>query len=119
MKGSAIPQAEIRMSNLSENPVRNNEGARRFEIDVEGLQAFITYERKAREIVFIHTEVPPELEGGGVGSKLARAALDYAREQHLGVIPLCPFLSAFVRKHVEYQDLIAPAYRRHTLAGDD
>jgi predicted GNAT family acetyltransferase len=102
------------MSNSSENSVRNNEEARQFEIDVEGLQAFISYERKGQDIVLLHTEVPPELEGRGIGSTLARAAFDFAREQHLGVIPRCPFLSAFVQKHAEYEELIAPAFRSST-----
>lgn len=59
-------------------------------------------------ITFTHTDVPEALAGRGVGSKLARAALEYARTEKLRVVPLCPFIAAYIRKHpADYADLVA------------
>lgn len=57
-------------------------------------------------MVVIHTIVQPEHEGQGVGSALARAALDHAREKKMIVIPECEFVRAFVERHEEYQTLL-------------
>ena len=59
-------------------------------------------------MVFTHTEVDPSFEGQGVGSALARGALDDVRSRGLHIIAMCPFISAYVRRHPEYADLIAP-----------
>jgi predicted GNAT family acetyltransferase len=58
-------------------------------------------------ITFTHTLVPKELEGRGIGSKLARGALDAARAQGLKVVPKCPFIAGYIGKHAEYADLVA------------
>ena len=78
--------------------------------------AYAAYLLHDREIVFTHTEVPPSLEGRGVGSRLARAALDDARRRGLAVVPRCPFIAAFIRRHPEYRDLV-PEARREALLG--
>lgn len=57
-------------------------------------------------ITFLHTEVMPAAEGRGVGGRLARTALDDARARGLRVRPLCPFISAYIRRHPEYRDLV-------------
>jgi predicted GNAT family acetyltransferase len=87
--------------------VTHNPEKRRFEADVEGQQAMLTYFLQDRRIVFNHTEVPEALEGQGVGSRLAKAALDYAREHHLQVTPQCPFVAAYIARHAEYSSLLA------------
>ena len=93
--------------NLDNVSVTHNEEARRFEIPVNGLRALLTYRRFPERIVFDHTEVPKPLEGRGLAAKLARFALDFARANHLRVVPLCPYVSNFIRKHPEYQDLLS------------
>ena len=93
--------------NLDDIIVTNNEEARRFEATVDNLRAIVTYRRLPDRIVFNHTEVPPPLEGKGLAAKLARAALDFARANHLRVVPLCPYVSSFMRKHREYQELLS------------
>lgn len=87
--------------------VTHNEEAQRFEATVDGLHAIITYCRFPDRIVFNHTEVPPPLEGKGLAAKLSHAALDFARANHLRVVPLCPYVSSFLRKHREFQDLVS------------
>jgi predicted GNAT family acetyltransferase len=93
--------------NLDDVVATHNEEAHRFEATVDSLRALITYRRFPDRLVLPHAEVPPALEGQGSGAKLARTALDFARANHLRVIPLCPYVSSFIRKHREYQDLVS------------
>ncbi|QFZ19373.1 GNAT family N-acetyltransferase [Saccharothrix syringae] len=64
------------------------------------------YLRTPELIVFTHTEVDPAFEGRGVGSALARAALDQAREWGLRVLPQCPFIKGYIERHREYVDIV-------------
>ena len=93
--------------NLNDLMVIHNEQAHRFELDADGLRSLLTYRRFPDRIILDHTEVPQPLEGKGFAAKLARFALDFARQQHLRVVPLCPYISSFLRKHTEYQDLVS------------
>ena len=95
--------------NLDTVAVTHNEEAHRFEVNVEGLRSLLAYRLFPDRIVLHHTEVPPPIEGQGMAAKLTRAALDFARAHHLRVVPLCPYVSSFLRKHREYQDLVSSA----------
>jgi predicted GNAT family acetyltransferase len=75
----------------------------RFELRVEGLVAELTYVIHGDTIVFTHTGVPPELEGQGLGSKLAKAGLDYARANGLKIQSICSFVTHYLQRHPEYQ----------------
>jgi predicted GNAT family acetyltransferase len=86
--------------------VRNNTAQNRFELDVDGHQAVAYYRMAPGVLTFVHTEVPQELSGRGIGTKLIRGALDMVRAQGLKVVPQCPFVSAFMGKHPEYNDLL-------------
>lgn len=86
--------------------VRNNEAERRFEVEIDGRLALIDYILAGKTITFTHTEVPEAFEGQGIGSRMARTALTYAQENDLKVIPLCPFVAAYIRRHPEYQPLV-------------
>ena len=85
----------------------DNTARGRFEYPVEGRTAFVNYRRANGVVTLTHAEVPPELEGRGVGSHLVRGTLDLIREQGEKVIPACSFVAAFVRRNPEYQDLLA------------
>ncbi len=65
------------------------------------------YERRDDVIVLTHTVVEPAAEGRGVGSALARTALDRARAEGLGVVPQCEFVAAWIERHPDYSDLVA------------
>jgi predicted GNAT family acetyltransferase len=88
------------------NEVVNNPAHQRYELAVDGHIAATYYKISDRVITFIHTEVPPELGGKGIGSKLIRGALDSVRADGLKVIPQCPFVKAFIEKNPDYQDLL-------------
>jgi hypothetical protein len=86
--------------------VVNNPPQRRYELVVDGHLAAAYYELDGKVITFVHTEVPPELGGRGVGSKLVQGALDEVREGGLKVVAECPFVKAWIGKHSEYKDLL-------------
>ncbi|HKW31830.1 MAG TPA: GNAT family N-acetyltransferase [Candidatus Acidoferrum sp.] len=87
--------------------VAHNEEAHRFEAIVDGLLCFIVYRRFPDRMVLYHTEVPAPIEGQGIAARLTRAALDFARADHLRVVPVCPYVSSFLLKNREYQDLVS------------
>jgi uncharacterized protein len=88
--------------------VSNNEVKNRFELHIGGKMAFLSYQRTQREIVLTHAEVPAEMGRRGLGSKVVRAALEFARSHGLKVVPLCPFVAWYIRNHQEYADLVRP-----------
>jgi predicted GNAT family acetyltransferase len=84
----------------------NNTAKHRYELSVDGHVAATYYTLADGIITFVHTEVPPELGGRGIGSKLIKGALDQVRASGLKVIPQCPFVKAFIEKNAAYQDLL-------------
>lgn len=88
------------------NAVSDNPAHHRFELTVDGHLAATYYELADGVITFVHTEVPPELGGQGVGSKLVKGALDQVRARGLKVVAQCPFVKAWIDKHPEYADLL-------------
>jgi predicted GNAT family acetyltransferase len=86
--------------------VINNKAHHRYELAIDGHVAATYYKLADGIITFIHTEVPPELGGKGVGSKLIQSALDQVRADGLKVIAQCPFVKAFIEKHADYADLL-------------
>lgn len=84
---------------------------RRFLLELEGASAFAEYRRVGEAVMFTHTEVPRALEGRGVGRALVAGALDQVRRDGREVIPLCPFVLAYMRRHPDTHDLLAPVAR--------
>jgi predicted GNAT family acetyltransferase len=84
----------------------NNKAKHRYELAVDGHIAATCYEIADGVITFVHTEVPPELGGKGIGSRLIKGALDQVRADGLKVIAQCPFVKAFIEKNAAYQDLL-------------
>ena len=79
--------------------VKDNPAELRYEAWLDGrLAGFSEYEPHDGWLVFHHTEVGPEYEGQGVGSRLAKGALDDVRARGLKVTPTCPFISAWIRR---------------------
>jgi len=86
--------------------VSHNQEAQRFELTVNGHLAALDYIMAGEIIIFTHTGVPPAIGGRGLGTKLVKAGLDHAREKGLKVRSLCWFVSKYLRRHPEYQDLV-------------
>jgi predicted GNAT family acetyltransferase len=84
----------------------NNRAKHRYELAVEGHIAATYYEIADGVITFVHTEVPLELGGKGIGSRLIKGALDQVRTDGLKVIAKCPFVKAYIDKHPDYADLL-------------
>ncbi len=97
--------------------ISNDQVTNRFEAHIGGKTAFLAYWRMPGKLVLVHTEVPSEFAGHGIGSKLVRAGIEFAREQRLTVVPLCPFATDYIRRHQEYLDLVHPDYRARVTSG--
>ena len=98
---------------MSDVTVTNNPGESRYEAELDGRQAgFAAYQLANELIVFTHTEVDPAFEGRGVGSALARFALDEVRADGTRkVLIVCPFITGWIARHPEYAELLYGARR--------
>ena len=97
---------------MAETPnVVMNDETRRFEIRQGGDVAFAEYRLVDDHITLPHTVVPDSMGGKGIGSALAEAALTYARDNGLTVIPTCTFMAGYITRHPEWHDLVDPGYR--------
>jgi uncharacterized protein len=85
--------------------VIHNASENRFEVHIGEQIAVSNYQLQGKTITFFHVGVPHELEGQGIGSILAKAGLEYAREKSYKVIAACTFVAAHIRRHPEYQEL--------------
>jgi len=97
------------MSTDSSVEVRDVPAQHRFEaVDPAAgeVLGFLSYQRDGDRVVLVHTEVDDAAEGRGVGSTLARTALDSVRDDGLRVVAQCPFVTAYVQEHQEYADLL-------------
>ena len=84
----------------------HNQKAQRFETTIDGQTGYISYQDHDNTLTYDHTIVPQSLGGRGVGSALVKHALDFARQQHKKVVPQCSFVSSYINKHPDYQDLV-------------
>jgi predicted GNAT family acetyltransferase len=92
--------------------VEDNPDQRRFELTVDGeLAGYVAYRDEAGTRALVHTEVDPAFKGRGLGGKLASAVLDRLRERGEQIIPICPFITSYIRKHPDYLDVVAPQMR--------
>jgi predicted GNAT family acetyltransferase len=89
--------------------IRDNKAERRFEMRAGDDMAVAYYRLEPGVITLTHTEVPAALWGQGIGSQLIRGALDAARADGPKVVPRCSFVSAYLRKHPEFNDMVRPA----------
>jgi predicted GNAT family acetyltransferase len=82
--------------------VTDNQAGSRFELQAAGGHlAELQYRRNGNRLVLIHTEVPAELVGFGIGGRLVAAAIDRAAREGLTVVPLCPFARGWLERHAD------------------
>ncbi len=87
--------------------VRDNDAAHRYELLVEDeVVGELIYRARDDVVTLIHTEVAPQYEGHGLGEQLVAHALDDIRARGLEIVPVCPFVGAYLRRHPEYEDLV-------------
>ena len=84
----------------------NNAEAKQYEVHVENLVARIEYIRAKNRIFLTHTEVPKALEGKGIGTAMVSQVLQDIKHQQLTLVPLCPFVSAYIKRHPEWMELV-------------
>lgn len=87
-------------------------GEGRFVVDLGQDEATLEFELAGSVLSLVHTEVPVVWRRKGVGAGLARAALNFARVHDMTVMPDCPFVAAYIKRHPQYGDLVDPAFRR-------
>ena len=85
----------------------DNRARGRFELQVEGQIVFADYRRNGANLIIPHVEAPPALRGTGAADRLMEAVMRLARDEGLQVTPLCSDAAAWIRRHREYQDLLA------------
>jgi uncharacterized protein len=81
--------------------VTDNQAESRFEIRAGGHLGELSYHRNGNRLALIHTEVPEELEGQGIGGRLVTAAIDRAAREGLTIVPYCPFARRWLQRHPE------------------
>jgi predicted GNAT family acetyltransferase len=94
-------------SSLMTSSVRDNIALSRFELDADGVTAFMNYRLDGDVIRLEHTETPPQARGRGIASQLTAGVLEIVRKRGLKVVPRCPFVRAYLAQHPEFSDLLA------------
>ena len=90
---------------MSEIEVKHSDNS--FFVELEGERAKITYKKISPQIIdFQHTEVPERFRGKGIAEKMAKTALEYTRENNMKARASCRFVSSFIKRHNEYEDLL-------------
>ena len=87
--------------------IRKNAAAGRYEMEIDGEVAFVTYAERDGIIHLLHAEVPRALRGRGAGSRLAAGVLDAIRAEGGKMVPRCGFIADFVHLNPAYRDLVA------------
>ncbi|MEW2516071.1 MULTISPECIES: GNAT family N-acetyltransferase [Streptomyces] len=98
------------MSQPSATPVVERVDARnRYEIHVDGKRAGLTaYRDRDAQRVFYHTEIDDAFAGQGLASRLVQEALTDVRESGKRIVPVCPYVAKFLKRHEEFADLVDP-----------
>jgi predicted GNAT family acetyltransferase len=87
--------------------VIDNAAKHRFELEEDGLVAFVDYRQVGDRMVIPHVEAPQALRGTGAAGRLMEGVLKAVRARGLKVVPSCPYADAYIRRHKEWEDLRA------------
>ncbi len=86
--------------------ITNNQDLNRFEASLPEGTGFLRYRIESDTMHLLYVEVPPEARGHGVAGELSHAALEFAKERGLKVIPICSYVVAYLRRHPEYSEMV-------------
>ena len=84
----------------------HNQAGKQYEFHIEDKIARIEYILAKNKIFLTHTEVPVGLEGKGIGSQIIKKVLEEVKKQDLILVPLCPFVAGYIKKHPEWKELV-------------
>jgi len=84
----------------------DNVEAKQYEFHIDGLIPRIEYIKAQNKIFLTHTEVPIQLEGKGVGTSLVKQVLEDIKKKELTLVPLCPFVALYLKRHPEWRKLV-------------
>lgn len=90
--------------------IKENADKKRFETEVNGHLAFIEYIRTQDSIYLTHTEVAKELEGQGIAKKLVEMVLNIIESEGKKLVPLCPYVAAYLKRHPDWKRILAAGY---------
>jgi len=93
--------------NYDELQLEVNDALHRLELEIEGSIAFIEYKLIDEMLFLIQTEVPAELKGKGAASAIVQKALEYAKVNNYKIVPICPLVQSYLKKHKEWNDIVA------------
>ncbi len=97
--------------NLTDTSVKDNARKHRFELDYADKVAIVEYRKLDDEtLALTHTEVDPSLEGQGVGSHLVKGVLEYVDRNNLRIVPACPFITAYLKRHPDWKRVVSTSH---------
>ena len=93
---------------MENQEVKFNEELSQFEMELDGGgKGLVGFTREADGTLnLVHTEVPPEHEGKGIGSRLVKQTLEQIKRTNKKIVPSCPFIAAYIKRHPEYESLV-------------
>jgi predicted GNAT family acetyltransferase len=94
------------MSSENNYTLINNDSKNRYEFHMDGLVAFVQYTKRDNKLFLVHTEVPKGLEGRGIASALVTKVLEEIESRGLTLVPLCPYIQAYLKRHPEWNRLV-------------
>lgn len=93
---------------MSETNIKNNTHQHRFELETDGKLSIVEYQQiDEQTLALTHTEVDPSLEGHGVGSKLVEGVFRYVEQYNQKIVPLCPFISVYLKRHPDWNRVLS------------
>lgn len=96
---------------MDENQLKNNTHKHQFELETDGKLSIVAYHKVDDEtLALTHTEVDPSLEGHGVGSRLVEGVLEYIEQNNLKIVPLCPFVDVYLKRHPAWNRVVSTDY---------
>ena len=104
------PNLPLRTKNacdMEKYELRHDESRNRYTFDLDGQTAGIDYEKRGGTYILTHTFVPPAYEGRRIGTRLVAAVLADLRKRGAKVVPQCPFIDIYIRRHPVWHDLVA------------
>ncbi|MDB5020933.1 MAG: acetyltransferase [Pedobacter sp.] len=92
---------------MKNDEFNDNIEAHNFEIFVEGQRSFIDYQKEDNIVYLLHTEVPEDQSNNGIAASLVEKTFEYLEERNLKVVPSCSYVKVFLRRHPEWNRILA------------